>query len=114
MIITSQLESAPTAMTSAVATSTPIRLTEGMNCQFSFSACSLMAAADPRPPGSSPKNAIFDQQRGAGHLSFRAQRLEDGRSVESVEFGHRYRADQDQKAAQKDETDNERDGCPHI
>src|SRR5262249_8739831 len=61
LIITSQLESAPTAMTSAVATATPSRLTEGIKCQFIFKACSLtaqvsaIAADEPSAPASSPR-----------------------------------------------------------
>ena len=64
LTITSQLDSAPTAITSAAATTTPSRLTDGMKCQSIFKAClltahvSAIAADEPsaptvqiRPPG---------------------------------------------------------------
>src|SRR5215510_14795972 len=61
LTITSQLDSAPTAITSAADTTTPSRLTEGMKCQSIFKACLLIAhvnaiaADDPSAPASSPR-----------------------------------------------------------
>src|SRR5262249_28557097 len=56
------------------------------------------------------QHAVFDQQRGDDQLSFGAERLEDRRFVEAVEFSHRDRADQNQQATQEDKSTDERDG----